>query len=664
MSHHPFKSLPAGVLKALAAIRWLAAFLLAASSAATSAQIQLTPDTERVELLGPQVSYLRDRSGSLGIDEVKQRMAAGEFSPLKGNLGLGYTSDVVWLAVTLTAPQNEKSEWILVVEPPTLNYIDFFKVDGLGVERQQSGDRLPFSQRSSNQRTHDFRFTVEGPGETQIFLRIDSPQAAAVLTLWSPKGLEQQALFENFVFGIYFGGFAIIFLYNLMLALSLRSRRYWLYCCVVATHTVLWFTYDGFVGLYFLPEQPGAANTLLVVVVAMTLLAGNYFYADAMGLHQKVGLLQMLLRGCYLVLLLTALESVLGVGQVLLPWSLGANVLVTILLALKAIKIMAPNGDPRARVFAISYLVYFPLSTATVLANLSVLPTSELTLYLSQVAQFVHVLTLHFVMFYDLRRTEVSKEQAERAFLLADAERIREHEINLEQQQMLEVISHEVRTPIAVIRSAVESLALIDKDAVDSGMRTKRYARIAAAVSRIKSLVSTVELGQEGLGQVRSQPQLQPVDLVPLIKESIAFLTDSPEDLKMTLPSNLPQVVGDREMLKVAIENLIGNALKHRDPAAPVCINLSVLQDSCGTPSSVMLSVCNRVLVTTQDMTTRMFEKYVRLNESSGVPGLGLGLNLARRIAVLHEGSLEASLVSANEICLQLTLPIAGSYSE
>lgn len=204
------------------------------------------------------------------------------------------------------------------------------------------------------------------------------------------------------------------------------------------------------------------------------------------------------------------------------------------------------------------------------------------------------------------------------------------------EKELLANVSHEVRTPLARIRVALELAAEGDLE------KARRYlGEIGADLDELDRLVEDVlsaarlDLAAHGGGQVRREP----VDLAAVAADAgRRFAERWPgRELRQELGEGLPAVSGDAALLRRLLDNLLENAAKYSGPEAPV-----VLAARAGG-GGVLLEVRDRGIGIAPEDLPRLFTPFFRTDRSRarGTGGVGLGLALVRRIARAHGGEVE-----------------------
>jgi two-component system sensor histidine kinase CpxA len=218
-------------------------------------------------------------------------------------------------------------------------------------------------------------------------------------------------------------------------------------------------------------------------------------------------------------------------------------------------------------------------------------------------------------------------------------------------EQQLELsrnISHELRSPLARMRVAVE---LARRKAGD----LSEFERLDRDAERLDSLI----------GQILSYTKLESdsvadavaVDLSDVIKEVIENVNFESGGSRVSL---LPgrdgiAVTGYRGALLSAIENVVRNAVRH----TPADGRVEIAVDTAG--ESVSIDVLDRGPGVAEQDLAQLFDPFFRTHESAtndGNGGTGLGLAIARRAVQLHGGTIEARNRVDGGLAVRILLPV------
>jgi signal transduction histidine kinase len=192
-----------------------------------------------------------------------------------------------------------------------------------------------------------------------------------------------------------------------------------------------------------------------------------------------------------------------------------------------------------------------------------------------------------------------------------------------ERAQLL-MLSHELRTPIAIVSRSSELLdeGTVSADPADA----RRVTQIRSAATRMSVLV------EQFLARSRPDAIQERTERFDLAQE-VRLLASSPR-LVLDLPEHLA-MTGDRKMIGIIFSNIVDNALKYSAPHSPVDVALHS-RDGC-----IYLTVKDRgVGLGSEEDRKRLGEKFFRAPNSRGTAGMGLGLFTVRKLVARHGGSI------------------------
>ncbi|GAA4838297.1 sensor histidine kinase KdpD [Luteimicrobium xylanilyticum] len=232
-------------------------------------------------------------------------------------------------------------------------------------------------------------------------------------------------------------------------------------------------------------------------------------------------------------------------------------------------------------------------------------------------------------------------ERASRAAVLEEADAAR--------TALLAAVSHDLRTPLASIRAAVDGLAAQDV-VLDEEDEEALIATADAATTRLERLIENLlDLSRLQVGGLRPHLRTASLDeVVPVVLEAFPLdrvVSDVPEDL--------PLVATDPGLLERVVANVVSNAVRFQPPTAPVRLTASADQDA------VELRVVDTGPGVDDERKERMFDAFQRLDDTSA-GGLGLGLAVARGLARAVGASLDPEDTPGGGLTMVLRVPRAS----
>lgn len=230
-----------------------------------------------------------------------------------------------------------------------------------------------------------------------------------------------------------------------------------------------------------------------------------------------------------------------------------------------------------------------------------------------------------------VRRLDIARLEAEERLTA-------EQEAKRALKGFLSMTAHEFKTPLAIIDGAAQIL-LLDAEAKAPGM-VPRLDKIRRAVRRQVNILDTC-LADDRLSDPAFALRRDPLDLPALLRAAAAAQGDAAPGRRIELDlTDCPAgTAGDGPMLELCVHNLLNNALKYSAAGTPV--RLRAWRDAGpGGQPQLALSVADQGIGIPADEVERVFDRFFRATNTGSAAGSGVGLNMVRRIAALHGGTV------------------------
>jgi len=203
------------------------------------------------------------------------------------------------------------------------------------------------------------------------------------------------------------------------------------------------------------------------------------------------------------------------------------------------------------------------------------------------------------------------------------------------QSEFVSSVSHEFRTPLTAMRQL--SHMLLEGRVISDDRRGQYYAVLARESERLHRLVEKLlsfGRAESGAGRYRFEP-LDAAGLVRSVTTEFQGHADG-WSLETTTPSTPCPVRADREMLSLALWNLLDNAMKYSPDCRTIWIDLSV------DGSRASIAVRDRGIGIPRHDRQRIFRKFERGAQASesGVQGTGIGLAIVHHVVHAHGGEM------------------------
>ncbi|CAA7615473.1 hybrid sensor histidine kinase/response regulator [Magnetospirillum sp. SS-4] len=246
------------------------------------------------------------------------------------------------------------------------------------------------------------------------------------------------------------------------------------------------------------------------------------------------------------------------------------------------------------------------------------------------------------------RQLQDSTEALSRSKLRTENALKRETEAKDQLRQFLSMVSHEFRTPLAIIDSSAQMLRL-RTEKVDPGS-VARIDTIRGGVQRLLGLIDTC-LADEQLDSGRIILHEKAFDLSSMINVALAHHRVASPSHAYHAEMEAPLMVwGDPGMVALVINNLIGNAVKYSPEGSRVTVTAG--HDG----GDIAFAVADQGIGIPDDDIARVFERFHRAANASGIPGSGIGLHMVRQIVEMHGGCVSVQSEVRRGSCFTVRL--------
>ena len=212
--------------------------------------------------------------------------------------------------------------------------------------------------------------------------------------------------------------------------------------------------------------------------------------------------------------------------------------------------------------------------------------------------------------------------------------------------------SHQLKTPIAVLRAGIEEIL------AQPGLSDEQRERVTDLLQQTRRLNSVAEnlllLSRADTGRLALRAT--DFDLCKLLEGSVEDArilgAGSSLQIEVKMPESLP-MNGDREMISLTLQNLVENAVKYNRSGGKIRVTVEKRDHL------VEVRVGNNGPTIPPERTLHVFERFYRARGNEQTPGHGLGLSIARELARAHGGDL--TLVSSRSDWTEFSLQLRAS---
>lgn len=615
----------------------------------------------------PANGYLQRLDDPHAMLTAQQALHAEGWQSLPSSLSAGYTKAYVWLRLEIRPTDAGEQRWMLRLSNALLDDVRLYlrNADGIWQERR-SGENLARELWPIDYRSAVFPLRLQGQQNEVVLLRLHSQNALSVsLDFMEATAFGQDGRREYIAYGLYFGIYLMLFGFHVIfwrMTQAPESGWYLVYvaCCVWVEGLTIGLPQQ----LFGIPVR--LSDPLLGVAMALSLPIGTVFACRQLALAQVYrrfanGLTTMtwILGG------LAATAVLLGFFRQAVPVILSTS-LATIPLMLSMALWLLWRGHRPARFYLLAFGIFYVGVLVAFLRNFGVVPANFWTDHAVAIGTLLHMsaMSLRIISHYNrlkrdkqlaqaqntaliqqqnahleaqvaLRTFELNQELLRREQLEQElrATLAREQQVREEQNDFVAMVSHEFRTPLAIISTSAQQLSRHLDAPLEKSLR--RCQNIRDAGSRLLALVDDY-LTYDRMADRHPTSRFSNCDVSALLKGLVDEFPSGRINFDNRLPAG--NYWCDAGLLHVAVRNLLANADRH----APVGAVVELLVEDNG--EWVNLEISHPGAVIAEDERERLFNKYYRGRQAQTSPGAGLGLFMVRRIAELHDG--EVALLS------------------
>lgn len=252
----------------------------------------------------------------------------------------------------------------------------------------------------------------------------------------------------------------------------------------------------------------------------------------------------------------------------------------------------------------------------------------------------------------------IEKQRQQLRLNLAQAEIVRQHQLNEMKVRFFNNISHDLRTPLTLILTPLEAYLDNNRESKDIKLFTSIYKNAQRLFSLINQILDFRKLETHGITL-----NLSNGDIVAFIKDICSSFAQYAEDthieLKFSSTESECNMMFDKDKVEKIMMNLLSNAFKYASKAGEVRVELtkldgilqiSVIDNGCGIPDNEKQAVFQRFYQSQADKATHT--------------GCGIGLHIVKEFVTLHHGNIEVKDNQPTGSIFIVTLPIERMSEE
>ena len=581
-------------------------------------------------------AYFEDKTGNMSFQEVKGK----NFEKLDSVLAKGYSKSIFWLRLKIDPLVGTNFKNLLLrIQPNYISSIQLFDtLDNVNAKRVV-GDN--YSQTFNDYNSINFNFLIPGSEkERYIWLKINTTGSYFVsIQALTINEFINTDLIQQLAFAFYIGVLCFLFIFPLTIWIRDKDPLNIIFVVKQLFAVTLVVLDIGLHRLIFKNTDTSLLNTALnlnLVSYTAVLIVFHYFFLKDYHLKSWVKI-------SFLVVLIFYPVEVLGIFNNYFSYSLNLNSFMLSLVAIIFFFIpfyglsWEKNNNPMFSKKSL-IIIYYSIGATILVTSLTKLgyikgyPFSMIPGLLNGCITGIVFL---FVLQY---RNRMFREQGVREIAQANAMANFERSKRQEKERFISMLTHELKTPLSVLKLAYESGDVIKTD-----------KHVEGALKDINDVIDRCaledKLENQGFKLLVERHSLKRIIYQKISEYEIA------DRFKFTVEGDL-WIESDINLLRIILGNLLDNAIKYGDENQPILVDAKVIY------GSITVTVTNTVGEVGLPDEENIFTKYYRSEKAHKYTGSGLGLYLVSNLAKLLKGKVIYFLSSDSKlITFELTLP-------
>jgi signal transduction histidine kinase len=631
----------------------LSLLLLAQRAAQAQSQLQASTElhTQATAGLAPmpltaELGLYIDSTRLMEIHDVSRQV----FAPFKLLLNRSFEPTTQWLKIKVDVPAGQQTPLVLAVSPYFLTELELYYEDSRGWVKQLGGAKHPDLQQQCFIGHHCFALLNSGAHPHVYFLRVNTFNGFYVSTkVFTSDTLAAEAGSNSLLYGVQIGVLLALIGWSAVYLIRFRALVVGWFCLTQISALFLYCFSNGVVLHEFIPVSPDQYARIMTSAICLRLIFASCFCLEISRRWQvrswfryyclfwiafwfvQISLIFMGQGKQYLLLLnwiflftapfffsLAIYQSEQFSRQLRMYWIVGA-LLIGALMCAEAALLLNDGG--------LSLLISVPGIGASVLAAIVLY---LLSLGYSKMQQEQLLLTM-----FELNSLKAQNDYEQRQLK--------------ERSTLIDMLSHELKNPLATIRMALGSLQLIFGKSEQAIEFNERFFSMTQSIDNMTQVLDRV-------GQVDAIDQKNFV----LRYEKLAVLETIESLPSIAARSDRFKLLGlreintqtDRFLFVTIISNLVDNALKYSSSASTIEISVSVV-----SVDKLLCIVSNQVEPHHEPDPAALFTRYYRGLYSHDKSGTGLGLVLIKSLCEILKGSVSYR-VDDNRVFFSVELPL------
>jgi len=555
-----------------------------------------------------------------------------------------------WVKISARSDALMLHQLLVNIRPHFLYEIELYEPKGDGWHKQQAGSRFTSRQAQSTLGGYSFVTSDLSTPQTELFIHIRT--SGLIYSAISVEPFDLSTLNKNkqqFEIGMQIGAHTFVLLFLIIAHIlnpSLKLGRFTVLMMVVLLCTL---SGSGLLSHYLFPDYPELDSPTFLGLFFLRIIGWVWVAQGILNRFQAPRWYNTTCSLFYGTMFASLMLNSSGMNTV------GGALMVCAFLVTHVAQIIAAARMPNIpTVFKATLLMAFIVSDLILALTLLltqypiVSPTSAI--YFSRLGDFVQPLILLFVILIGGRLvlTELNNTKYHLRELAhqTDIERA----LLNERKILVDMLTHEIRTPLGSIRLAIDSIKKYFS--TSNTIDLKRFNNINLSLKNIHNIIEHCSLMNQ-VDQQALEVNRTRINLNDCIKQYISALDDVSLNRLHFKLSERVLTRSDSYILKIIFTNLIENALKYSPAESIIYVSMQVTDSPDNT---ISIQISNQLVQSNIPDLSLIFDRYYRSPLVKNISGTGLGLHLSQLLSIRLGGQLSAA-IHEGTITFNLSLP-------
>ena len=588
-------------------------------------------------------AYFEDKTGLMTFAEAKEQT----YQKLEGILSKGYSKSTFWLRLKISeADQRPKDKLILRIQPTYLDYIRLYDPEDLTEKVRVVGDKN--INTTNDYESLNFNFFIPKKNYARyIYLQLKTTSTSFInVQALDLSDYIHQDKIQELIFSFYIGILFLLFLFPLILWVNSREFLWGIFTIKQFGAISIVAFHSGALKLLLkniLPTSLDFAFNINLLIYSFITVFFHYMFLSEFKIKPWAKIYFIGIMICFPIELFLLLN-----GNILEALNLNMHVLNTLAFMFLLIPWLGLSlKDIDQQIFSRQWLIaihvlMFIFAVITTLPSLGYFQGNAFSPMAGMTYGGITGIIFLFVLQY---RYRVSRDKVVSELSSATAYASSEKKRREEQGKFLTMLTHELKTPLSILKMSYSS--------AQSSEKTKGY--IQTAINDMTDVIDRCAMAGKFESE-RLKLDIQVCDLNKILGDKLAqYQCDDRFDL---LEKTNIKLETDVQLLRIILDNLIGNALKYGKESEKITLVLS--RKTLDKKPYALITISNEAGSAGVPDANKVFEKYYRAPRAYEQTGSGLGLYLVTNFVELIGGSLQFS-AKGHVVTFQVKLPLQGT---